>query len=81
MTLNFGFLFRFLTRCLFNLHRVFITQCYTKMQIFVDLHFLLKLIIFYEHKPVDIDQIKTFYFQKNFKDGSNTKAQMEERIY
>lgn len=37
------------------------------MQIFVDLHFLLKLIIFYEHKPVDIDQIKTFYFQKNFK--------------
>lgn len=50
------------------------------MQIFVDLHFLLKLIIFYEHKPVDIDQIKTFYFQKNFKDGSNTKAQMEERI-
>lgn len=51
------------------------------MQIFVDLHFLLKLIIFYEHKPVDIDQIKTFYFQKNFKDDSNTKAQMEERIY
>lgn len=51
------------------------------MQIFVDLHFLLKLIIFYEHKPVDIDQIKTFHFQKNFKDGSNTKAQMEERIY